>query len=54
MRVLVTLAILIGALWAFDVYEYDGYYRRALLYEFKQTVDSFSRTANTLMTGRGG
>jgi len=54
MRALLTLAILIGALWAFDAYEYDGYYRRAALYEIKQTVDNFSRTANNLMTGRGG
>jgi len=53
MRVLLTLAILIGALWAFDAYECDGYYRNAVLYEFKQTIDNFSRTANNLMIGRG-
>ena len=52
MRVLLTLAILIGALWAFDAYEYDGYYREAVLYQFNQTVDNFGRSMNTLMLGR--
>jgi len=54
MRVLWTLAIVVGALWAFDAYEYDGYYRNAVLYQFEQTVNNFSRTANNLMLGRGG
>jgi len=48
------LAILIGALWAFDAYEYDGYYSRAVTYQLKQTVNNFRQTANKLMLGRGG
>ena len=54
MRVLLTLAGLIGALWAVDAYEYDGYFRNAVLFQFEQAVNDFSRTANNLMLGRGG
>jgi len=54
MRVLLTFAVLIGALWIFDAYEYDGYCRYALLHQFEQTVDYFGRSVNNTMTGRGG
>jgi hypothetical protein len=54
MRILLALAALIGVLWVFDAYVYDGCYRYAALYQFEQAVDNFSHSANKLMTGRGG
>jgi hypothetical protein len=54
MRTLLNLAIMVGVLWAFDAYEYNGLYRYAVLHQIEQTVGNFSRAANNLMLGRGG
>ena len=37
--VIIVLAVLIAALWAFDTYEYDGYYRAAAWENAKNQAD---------------
>ena len=53
MRVLLTLAILVGALWAFDAYEYGGYYWNSVSYQLRHDADEFSRTVSNVLSGHG-
>ena len=54
--IIIVLAVLIGALLAFDAYEYDGHYREAAweqtkhqVGEIEHTVESLARKLGVLM-----
>jgi hypothetical protein len=47
--VIIVLAILIAALWAFDTYEYDGHYRAAALESTKHLADKIENQVDDLL-----
>ena len=47
--IIVVLAVLIAALWAFDIYEYDGQYGAAAWDTVKHQADKLEREVENLL-----
>ncbi len=54
MRVILSLAIVIGVFWAVDAYEYGGFYWTVMSNQFLHDADKFSHYVADLLTGHGG
>jgi hypothetical protein len=46
--IMIIFSVLIGALLAFDAYEYDGHYREAIWQQTKYQAGEIERTAKSL------
>jgi hypothetical protein len=54
MRVILFLAVVVGAFWAIDAYQFGGFYWTVASHEILRDVDKVSGYMASMLTGRGG
>jgi hypothetical protein len=54
MRAILFLAVVVGAFWAIDAYQFVGFYWTVASHEILRDVDKVSGYIASMLTGRGG